>query len=196
MNRLANILFQGPLRLVGMLRASPTQISAPNERTHTTIETGEVEEEADEQEKKKKKKKKMGSWRERKYEFSKPVSAVWDGARVIPPAGWDRMKKGLWPQQMEDRWVIAHVAAAEADGGEGEGIVLARSWTRYPLTQITVIPSGADGCSRRITKITWEGDEERWRVYDRKSEAKKLVVRFARGAFQVDLANDNESDED
>ncbi|KAJ0275811.1 hypothetical protein COL940_008601 [Colletotrichum noveboracense] len=178
MNRLANILFQGPLRLVGMLRASPTQISAPNERTHTTIETGEVEEEADEQEKKKKKKK-MGSWRERKYEFSKPVSAVWDGARVIPPAGWDRMNKGLWPRQMEDRWVIAHVAAAEADGGEGEGIVLARSWT-----------------SRRITKITWEGDEERWRVDDRKSEAKKLVVRFARGVFQVDLANDNESNED
>ncbi|KAJ0382662.1 hypothetical protein COL922a_012087 [Colletotrichum nupharicola] len=181
MNRLANILFQGPLRLVGMLRASPTQISAPNERTHTTIETGEVEEEADEQEKKKKKK--LGSWRERKYEFSKPVSAVWDGARVIPPAGWDRMKKGLWPQQMEDRWVIAHVAAAEADGGEGEGIVL-------------VIPSGADGCSKRITKITWEGDEERWRVDDRKSDAKKLVVRFARGVSQVDLANDNESDED
>ncbi|KAI8153018.1 hypothetical protein K4K54_011914 [Colletotrichum sp. SAR 10_86] len=190
MNRVANIVFQGPLRLVGMLRASPTQNSAPNERTHTTMETGKVEEEADEEEKKK------GSWRERKYEFSKPVSAAWDGARVIPPAGWERMKKGLWPQQMEDRWVIAHVAAAEANGGEGEGIVLARSWTRYPLTQITVIPSGADGCSRRITKITWEGDEERWRVDDRKSEAKKLVVRFARGVFQVDLANDSESNED
>ncbi|KAF0329138.1 hypothetical protein RB213_006537 [Colletotrichum asianum] len=80
MNRLANILFQGPLHLVGMIRASPTQNSAPNERTHTTMETGEAKEEADEE-------KKKGSWRERKYEFSKPLSAAWDGARVIPPAG-------------------------------------------------------------------------------------------------------------
>ncbi|KAF3798668.1 hypothetical protein GCG54_00008957 [Colletotrichum gloeosporioides] len=154
------------------------------------METAEVEEEADEEAKKK------GSWRERKYEFSKPVSTAWDDARVILPAGWERMKKGLWPQQMEDRWVIAHVATAEANGGEGEGIVLARSWTRYPLAQITVVPSGADGCSRRITKITWEGDEKRWRVDDRKSEAKKLVVRFARGVFKVDLANDSEYEGD
>ncbi|KAK1624684.1 hypothetical protein BDP81DRAFT_398321 [Colletotrichum phormii] len=119
-----------------------------------------------------------------KWELSKPASSTWDEARIIPADGWERMKKGLTPQDMDDRWVIRQL---EKDGEES--VVFARSWTQYTLGKITVEPAGDDGKSRRITKFTWETDKERWIVQDAETEAKDLVVRFSKGVFQVDLAD-------
>lgn len=119
-----------------------------------------------------------------KYKFSEPMSASWDEARVIPADGWERMKMGVQPQQMEDRWIVAHLVEKN-----GEGIVFARSWTGHPIAKMAVVPAPNDDCARRIVKITWEGDEERWRSDDGEAAAKRLVARFSRGAFQVDLVD-------
>ncbi|KAL0933088.1 uncharacterized protein CTRU02_212051 [Colletotrichum truncatum] len=130
---------------------------------------------------------------ERKFEFSKPVSAPWDNAHVIPAAGWERMKKGFQPQQMEDRWVIVHVVEHDdRDNNSGNGqdaIIFARSWTQFPIAKIMVVPaadSGDDG-SRKIAKITWESDRSRWNVKDGEKEAKEHVVRFSESFFEVSL---------
>ncbi|KAK1703404.1 hypothetical protein BDP67DRAFT_584683 [Colletotrichum lupini] len=124
-----------------------------------------------------------------KWEPSKPASSSWDEARIIPADGWERMKKGLTPQDMDDRWAIVHL---EKDGEES--VVFARSWTGYTLGKITVEPAGDDGKSRRITKFTWETDKERWNVEDPETEARDLVVRFSKGVFQVDLADEPASE--
>ncbi|OHE92129.1 hypothetical protein CORC01_12584 [Colletotrichum orchidophilum] len=125
------------------------------------------------------------------WELSKPASSPWDEARVISPDGWERMKKGLTPRDMDDRWVIVYL---EKDGEES--VVFARSWTRFTLGKITVAPAGDDGKSRRITKFTWETDKERWNVEDPETEARNLVVRFSSGVFQVDLADQPPSEWD
>lgn len=118
------------------------------------------------------------------YDFSKPLSAPWDEAHIIPLDGWERMKEGVRPQQMEDRWIVLHVV----DNGE-EGIVFARSWTGFPVAKVSVVPAPNDAAARKIARITWECDDERWRSEDREGEAKRLVARFARGRFQVDLVD-------
>lgn len=124
-----------------------------------------------------------------KWEPAKPASSSWDEARIIPADGWERMKKGFTPQDMDDRWVILHL---EKEGEES--VVFARSWTGYTLGKITVEPAGDDGKSRRITKFTWETDKERWNVEDPETEARALVVRFSKGVFQVDLADEPDSE--
>ncbi|KAF6840841.1 hypothetical protein CPLU01_00836 [Colletotrichum plurivorum] len=118
------------------------------------------------------------------YEFSKPLSAPWGEAQVIPSDGWERMMVGVWPQQMEDRWIVAHVV----DDGE-EGIVFARSWTGFLIAKVFVIPAPNDATAKKVARITWEGDNERWGSEDGEAAAKRLVARFARDRFQVDLVD-------
>ncbi|KAF9870081.1 hypothetical protein CkaCkLH20_12440 [Colletotrichum karsti] len=126
----------------------------------------------------------------REYEFSEPVSAAWDDAHVITPDGWERMKKGVQPREMEDRWIVAH----EVEDNGDDAILFVRSWTGFPVAKVTVVPAGDDGMSRRVTKITWEGDDSRWRADDKESQAKNDVAMLSRSFFQVSMSSEQASD--
>lgn len=88
------------------------------------------------------------------------MSASWD--LVISEADWTKLQAGLWPRDMDDRWIY------EVDEPDVSGVItihIKRSWTGIELYAMHIKPktgqsdsseASGDNDPTTIIAITWE----------------------------------------
>ncbi|KAF7543552.1 hypothetical protein G7Z17_g10652 [Cylindrodendrum hubeiense] len=130
--------------------------------------------------------------RARIKDFSKPTSAPW--AVVISHEDFQKLMKGFYPKDMDDKWVV------QTDGPDEQGFYtakFARSWTSFLIVSLKIqVELGENGevlsdRSPQIQEVSWELDRKRWgsrpdEPYTDK-DAKEIAIALCQGRLGFTL---------